>query len=55
MEEYLTAEEVCSILKIARVTLYLWIKKKGLKATKFGKGIRVKKNDLDQFITEMSH
>jgi len=50
-EQYYTTEEVAKMLKVAYLTVYRWIQDGKLKAYKAGKQYRVKKEDLDSFIT----
>ena len=50
-ERYYTIEEVAKMLKVAYLTVYRWIQSGKLVAFKAGKQYRVKKEDLDRFIT----
>jgi putative molybdopterin biosynthesis protein len=50
-EQYYTIEEVAKMLKVAYLTVYRWIQSGKLVAFKAGKQYRVKKEDLDGFIT----
>ena len=50
-EQYYTIEEVAKMLKVAYLTVYRWIQNGKLVAFKAGKQYRVKKEDLDSFIT----
>ena len=50
-EQYYTIEEVAKMLKVAYLTVYRWIQDGKLVAFKAGKQYRVKKADLDRFIT----
>ena len=50
-EQYYTIEEVAKMLKVAYLTVYRWIQSGKLVAFKAGKQYRVKKEDLDSFIT----
>jgi len=50
-EQYYTIEEVAKMLKVAYLTVYRWIQSGKLVAFKAGKQYRVKKEDLDRFIT----
>ena len=50
-EEYYSIEEVAKMLKVAYLTVYRWVKSGRLKAYKAGKQYRIKKSDLDKFIT----
>lgn len=50
-EQYYTIEEVAKTLKVAYLTVYRWIQSGKLVAFKAGKQYRVKKENLDSFIT----
>ncbi len=50
-EQYYTIDEVAKLLKVAYLTVYRWIQSGKLTAYKAGKQYRVKKEDLDRFIT----
>ena len=50
-EQYYTIEEVAKMLKVAYLAVYRWIQDGKLVAFKAGKQYRVKKEDLDSFIT----
>ena len=50
-KQYYTIEEVAKMLKVAYLTVYRWIQSGKLVAFKAGKQYRVKKADLDRFIT----
>lgn len=50
-EQYYTIEEVAKMLKVAYLTVYRWIQDGKLVAFKTGKQYRIKKEDLDSFIT----
>jgi len=50
-EQYYTIEEVAKMLKVAYLTVYRWIQDSKLVAFKAGKQYRVKKEDLDGFVT----
>lgn len=50
-EQYYTIEEVAKMLKVAYLTVYRWIQDGKLVAFKAGKQYRVKKENLDSFVT----
>lgn len=50
-EKYYTIKEVAETLKVAYLTVYRWIKSGKLPSYKAGKQYRIKKNDLDTFIS----
>jgi len=50
-EKYYAIEEIAKTLKVAYLTVYRWIQSGKLVAFKAGKQYRVKKEDLDKFIT----
>lgn len=46
MNGLLTINEVCKRLKVSRVTIYDWMNSGKLKAIKFGKGVRIREEDV---------
>lgn len=50
-EQYYSIEEIAKMLKVAYLTVYRWVQAGKLEAIKAGKQYRVKKNDLDKFVT----
>ena len=44
--EYLTPEEVAALLKVTRRTVYNWLKRGTLPAVQFGRGWRIRREDL---------
>ncbi|RJR28359.1 DNA-binding protein [Candidatus Microgenomates bacterium] len=50
-DQYYTIEEVAKMLKVAYLTVYRWIQSGKLQSNKAGKQYRIKKEDLDMFIT----
>jgi len=50
MNEFLTIREVCEILKVSRATVYRYFKL-GLKFHKIGGSVRIRREDLEKFIT----
>ena len=50
MNTYLTPLEVAQILKVSRITVYRWIKSGDLKAKKIGGVVRIRWEDLMEFI-----
>lgn len=50
-EQYYSIEEVSKLLKVAYLTVYRWIQAKNLVAVKAGKQYRIRKMDLDSFLT----
>jgi excisionase family DNA binding protein len=47
MNGLLTINEVCKRLKVSRVTIYDWMNSGKLKAIKFGKGVRIREEDVE--------
>lgn len=45
-----TLQEVADVLRVTRQTIYNYVTKKRLRATKFGKEYRVLEEDLQDFI-----
>lgn len=52
MDEYLTTKEIASLLKVNVLTIRRWIGSKKLPATFLIKEYRIKKSDLDKFLSE---
>lgn len=50
MPEILTVKEACQILKISKTTLYRIVRENGLRAVKVRNSIRIKKDDLFNYI-----
>ena len=50
MDELLTAEELASILKMDKTTIYRLIRKQGIPAFKVGQEWRVARSDLEAWI-----
>lgn len=50
MKEIMTTKEVCDFLKISRLTLYIYIKTKGLPACKIGRGWRFEKTAIEKWL-----
>ena len=49
-EKLLTAKEAAEILKVRKNTVYDMIKRGNLKASKLGKQLRIRQEDLDFYI-----
>jgi DNA binding domain, excisionase family len=52
MDELYTIDEIKELLKITPRTLYNYIKRGSLKAIKIGKYWRVKRSDLEEFLSK---
>ncbi len=50
MEQLYTPEEIASILKTTRKTVYIWLRSGKLKARKAGKMWRIPQSALDEFL-----
>jgi excisionase family DNA binding protein len=48
--EFYTAEELAKKLRVNIMTIYRYIKAKGLKANKIGKDFRIPKDEFERFI-----
>ena len=48
MEEYLTTQEIASLLKVNEITVRRWILRGWLPAIRFGKVFRIKKENLEK-------
>lgn len=55
MDEYLTTKEIASLLKVNVLTIRRWIGSGKLPATFLIKEYRIKKSDLDKFLSERGH
>lgn len=51
-EQYYSIEEVAKMLKVAYLTVYRWVQSKSLLAVKAGKQYRIRKEDLDTFLSQ---
>jgi excisionase family DNA binding protein len=51
-DEWFSVEEVAQKLKMDDETIRKWIRRKLLKAYKFGRDYRIRREDFDQFIKE---
>ncbi len=49
-QEFLTVREVASFLHVAQKSIYKWISEQRLPAYRFGRAVRVRRDDLDHFI-----
>jgi excisionase family DNA binding protein len=49
-KDWLTAEEIAEDLRVHVSTVREWIRKKKLKAAKFGRDYRIKRQDYEEFI-----
>jgi excisionase family DNA binding protein len=51
-DEWLSVEDVAQILKMDEETVRKWIRRKQLKAYKFGRDYRIRRDDFDRFVQE---
>lgn len=51
-EQYYSIEEVAKMLKVAYMTVYRWIRAGKLLSLKAGKQYRIKKTELEQFMSK---
>lgn len=51
-DEWLSVEEVAQILKMDEETVRRWIRNRQLKAYKFGRDLRIRRDDFDRFVKE---
>lgn len=49
-EEYFTPDEVADRFKVTRRTVYRWVAEGRLQALKAGKGVRITKSALEEFL-----
>lgn len=52
MEEYFSTRQIAKLLGLKSITIRRWIIKKELPAYLLGKEYRIKKSDLDKFISK---
>ena len=52
-ERLLTVVEAAEVLKVKKNTVYDMIKRGDLKASKLGKQLRIRQEDLDEYIREV--
>ena len=53
-KEFYLVEEVAEKLRVSKMTVYRYIKAHRLNAYKIGKEFRIKKSDLDGFLSQVS-
>jgi excisionase family DNA binding protein len=51
-DEWLSVEEVAQILKMDEETVRRWIRNRQLKAYRFGRDLRIRRDDFDKFVKE---
>lgn len=51
-DEWLSVEEVAQMLKMDEETIRRWIRSRQLKAYKFGRDLRIRRDDFDKFVKE---
>ena len=51
-EQFLSVDEVAQILKMDIETVRKWIRQKKLKAYKFGRDFRIRRDDFEQFVRD---
>lgn len=51
-DEWLSVEEVAQILKMDEETVRRWIRNRQLKAYRFGRDLRIRREDFDKFVKE---
>lgn len=54
-EQYYSIEEVAKMLKVAYLTVYRWIQSGRLASKKAGKQYRIKKEELEKFISRKKY
>lgn len=50
--EYLTVEQIATELGMSEETVLRWIRRRELKAYKFGRGYRIKREDYQEFLDQ---
>jgi excisionase family DNA binding protein len=51
-DEWLSVEEIAQILKMDEETVRRWIRNRQLKAYRFGRDLRIRRDDFDKFVKE---
>jgi excisionase family DNA binding protein len=51
-DEWLSVEEVAQILKMDEETVRRWIRNRQLKAYRFGRDLRIRRDDFEKFVKE---
>ena len=51
-DEWLSVEEVAQTLKMDEETVRRWIRNRQLKAYRFGRDLRIRRDDFDKFVKE---
>lgn len=51
-DEWLSVEDVAQILKMDEETVRRWIRTRQLKAYRFGRDLRIRRDDFDMFVKE---
>lgn len=51
-DEWLSVEEVAQTLKMDEETVRRWIRSRQLKAYRFGRDLRIRREDFDKFVKE---
>lgn len=51
-DEWLSVEEIAQILKMDEETVRRWIRNRQLKAYRFGRDLRIRRDDFDTFVKE---
>ncbi|HLZ62610.1 MAG TPA: helix-turn-helix domain-containing protein [Ktedonosporobacter sp.] len=52
LDKWLTVEEIAQILKMDEETIRKWIRSKQLKAYRFGRDYRIRREDFDKFVQD---
>ncbi len=55
MNDLMTVEEVKTLLRISRTTIYKLINEKKLAVTRIGRNIRITKEALENYLKENTH
>lgn len=53
-DEWLSVEEIARTLKMDEETIRRWIRARRLKGYKFGRDLRVRREDFDKFVREQA-
>ena len=55
MEEYMTVQEFCRLLRVSQTTAYRMIKEKQIPAVKFGRRYKIPKSMFDRLDPRYAH
>ena len=51
-DEFLTTEELATLLKIPKLTVYKWVSQRKIPYVKVGKHLRFKRSEIEEWLKE---